>query len=142
MSTDPQANKELIERYYANLWNRWDDGEVDSLISPDVIFHGSIGVGVQGRPGFRQYVATVREAFPDFHNQVEEIIAEDDKVAARLTYTGTHLGRLFEAPPTGKKIAYVGIAIFRVVQGQVVDGWVQGDTLGLLRRIGDSRVIN
>ena len=71
-------NKNLIRRYYAGLWNRWDDAVVDEIIAPDIEFRGSLGITVRGRDGFRGYVARVRAAFPDFHNQIDQLLAEGD----------------------------------------------------------------
>ncbi len=129
-------NKNLIHRYYTDLWNRWDDAAVDEIIAPGVEFRGSLGVTVSGRDGFRGYVARVRAAFPDFHNQIDELLAEGDTVAARLTYSGTHRGELYGAAPTGKRVEYGGTAFFRISDGQITSGLVYGHTIGLLRQIG------
>ena len=129
-------NKDLIRRYYADLWNRWDDAVVDEIIAPGIQFRGSLGVTVDGKKGFRGYVAQVRAAFPDFHNQVDELLAEGDGVMARLTYSGTHLGELYGAAPTGKKVEYGGIALFKISDGRITSGLVYGDTIGLMRQIG------
>ncbi len=75
-------------------------------------------------------------AFPDFHYTIEDLIAEEDRVAARLTYRGTHRGDLLGIAPTRKPVAYTGIAVFRLAGGMIVDGWVNGDTLGLMRQLG------
>ena len=131
-----EENKSLIRRYYADLWNRWDDAVVDEIIAPEIEFRGSLGVTVSGRDGFRGYVAQVRAAFPDFHNQLDELIAEGDTVAARLTYSGTHQGELYGTAPTGKRVEYGGTAFFRISQGQNTSGIVYGDTIGLMRQIG------
>ena len=128
-------NKNLILRYYADLWNRWDDALVAEIISPDIQFRGSLGVTVSGRNGFREYVARVRAAFPDFHNHVDELLAEGDGVAASLTYSGTHQGELYGAAPTHKRVEYGGIAFFRIFEGQITSGLVYGDTIGLMRQI-------
>lgn len=131
-----ENNKDLIRRYYADLWNRWDDAAVDEIIAPDIEFRGSLGVTVSGRDGFRGYVAQVRAAFPDFHNQIDELLAEGGTVAARLTYSGTHQGQLYGAAPTGKRVEYGGGAFFRISEGQITSGIVYGDTLGMMRQIG------
>ena len=73
--------------------------------------------------------------FPDFHNHIEELIAEGHKVAARLTYTGTHRGELWGYPPTGRKISYPGLAIFECQNGQIVRGQVLGDSETLRRQL-------
>ena len=88
------------------------------------------------RDGFKQYVNLVCSAFPDFHNSVDDLVSENDKVVARLTYTGTHKGELFGIAPTNTRVTYAGVAIFNIKNGEIVDGWVMGDTLSLLRQLG------
>lgn len=129
-------NKALILRYYQDLWNRWDIGLADTLIAPDLAFRGSLGVTVHGLEGFKRYVAMVRAAFPDFHNTVEEMIAEGDTVVARLEYRGTHRGPVFGVSATGRRVVYAGIAIFHIAGDKIARGWVLGDTLSLLRQLG------
>jgi len=82
----------------------------------------------------------VQSAFPDFHNSIVQISAEDDRVIARTRYRGTHRGEIFGLLPTGKEITYAGAAFFRIRDGQVIEGWVLGDLLGLLRQLGASEV--
>ena len=129
-------NKALIVRFYEEMWNKWDLAVADEIIAPDITFRGSLAVTVQARGGFKEYVALVRSAFPDFHNTIEELVAEGDKVVARLTYRGTHQGELFNTAPTGRQVTYAGVAIFRIADGQVTDGWVMGDTLSVMQQIG------
>src|SRR5215467_397593 len=104
-----EHNKSLVRRYYEELWNRWDFRLADELIGELITFRGSLGVSVQGREGFKDYMRTVRLAFPDFHNDVEELIGEGHRVVARLTYTGTHQGELFGIGATGRRVSYVGV---------------------------------
>ena len=78
----------------------------------------------------------MRAAFPDWHNQIDELIAEGDKVVARTTYSGTHEGRLFDVEPTGNRVTYVGVAIFRLSDGRIEDGWVVGDMQELWKALG------
>ncbi len=127
--------KSVIRRYYSELWNAWSTTALEELISPSIVFRGSIGTAVRGIEEFKQYVNTIRSAFPDFHNHIEEIIGEGDKVVARLTYTGTHRGELFSFSRTNKRITYQGIAIFRFEGGKIVSGHVLGDTESLRRQI-------
>src|SRR5262245_28757117 len=106
-----QDAKAIVRRYYHDLWNAWNFDVAEELIAPDISFRGSLGVAVRGGAGFLEYVRTVRGAFPDFHNSIEELIAENDKVAARLTYSGTHQGELFGIAPTNRRVTYAGVAI-------------------------------
>jgi steroid delta-isomerase-like uncharacterized protein len=130
-----QANKALVRRYYEELWNRWDFALADDLIAEGIAFRGSLGMNVAGRDGFKEYMRTVQRAFPDFHNQIEELIAEGEKVVARLTYRGTHTGELFGISATGSRVTYSGIAIFRISERCIVEGWVLGDTRGLMQQL-------
>ena len=123
-----ETNKNLVRRYYEEIWNQWDDEAVDQLIAADISFHGSLGISVEGLDGFRDYVARVRAAFPDFHNAINDLIAESDNVVAVLTYTGTHCGELFGIAPTGRRISYRGIAVFQIRDGKISKGYVLGDT--------------
>jgi steroid delta-isomerase-like uncharacterized protein len=130
-----EENKSLVRRYYEEMWNRWDLALADDLIGEGLTFRGSLGVVVQGRDGFRDYMRAVRRAFPDFHNHIEELVAEGDRVVARLTYTGTHHGELFGIGPTGRRVTYAGVAIFRIEASRITEGWVLGDVHGLMRQL-------
>ena len=137
MSIDSNLDsKELVRRYYEELWNQWNFALADTLIDADIAFRGSLGTEVRGRAGFTGYMESVRAAFPDFRNTIEEMIAEGDALAARLTYEGTHRGALFGVPPTGRRIRYAGVAIFHFNGGRIVRGWVLGDTAGLKAQLG------
>jgi steroid delta-isomerase-like uncharacterized protein len=130
-----EQNKALVRRYYEELWNCWDFALADEILGEALDFQGSLGVSVKGRAGFKDYMRTVRRAFPDFYNRVEELIAEGDRVVARLTYTGTHQGELLGIGATGRRVSYAGVAIFRIVEGCIVEGWVLGDIHSLLRQL-------
>jgi len=82
----------LVNEFYHRLWNSWDLSAVEEILSPDISFRGSFGITKDGHSEFKDYVKFVKEAFPDFHNTVEEMVAEGEKVFARLTYRGTHEG--------------------------------------------------
>lgn len=131
-----EENKRLIRRYYDELWNQWKLDVAGEIIDPEIAFRGSLNRTTRGREGFKRYVRLVRAAFPDFRNTVEDLVAEGNKVVARLTYRGTHQGRLFGLAPTGKRVTYTGLALFRIAGGKIVEGWVNGDTLGLLQQLG------
>jgi steroid delta-isomerase-like uncharacterized protein len=133
--TTSEANRALVRRYYEELWNRWDLSLADELLSPDVRFRGSLGTEGRGVRDFRRYARSVWLAFPDFHNEVNELIAEDDRVAARLTYTGTHRGELMRVAPSGRAVRYEGAALFRIEGGRIAELWVAADRLAVLEQI-------
>jgi steroid delta-isomerase-like uncharacterized protein len=130
------ANIAVIRRFYEELWNRGDLAVAQELLQPEIRFRGSFGTTIEGLPAVMRYVEQTRAAFPDWHNRIDELIAADEKVVARMTWTGTHRGEFFGIPPTGRKVAYVGAAIFEVRHGKIQEGWVVGDTQELWRALG------
>jgi steroid delta-isomerase-like uncharacterized protein len=130
-----EANKELIRRYYNELWNEWRFELADELVDPEVRLRGSLGRMVAGRAGLVAYMKHVRGIFPDFHNRIETLVAEDDRIAAQLSYSGTHQGEIFGIPPTGRRIHYSGAGIFHTASGRIAEGWVLGDLAGLLLQL-------
>jgi steroid delta-isomerase-like uncharacterized protein len=129
-------NQRLVETFFNVMWNSWDDATMRDILDPDIDFRGSIGLQVHGHDGFAGYMQTIRDAFPDFHNRIDDIVATDDRAVARLTYTGTHDGPLFEHAATGRRIEYAGVAMFTMAGGKITKVWVLGDRLALLRQIG------
>jgi len=119
------------------MWNRWDFALAEELLSPDVRFRGSLGTEGRGLRDFRRYVRFVWLAFPDFQNLVEELVAEGDRVAARLTYTGTHRGELMGVAPSGRAVRYEGAALFRIEDGRIAELWVAADRLTVLEQISE-----
>ena len=122
---------ELVHSFYDNLWNRWDDALVESLLSPGFEFRGSLGTSTVGRDGWRSYRDTVRAGSADFHNTVETLVVEGATAAARLRYTGTHTGPLAGCPATGRRFEYAGAAFFTVEDGLLASAWVLGDLASL-----------
>ena len=107
------------------------------LISPNAIFY------VPGRPepmrgptGYLVIIAMMRSGFPDIQWTLEEMIAEDDRVAARFTMRGTHQGTFFGVPPTGNTIQVRAMNFYRLSNEQLVEEYGQPDLLALLQQIG------
>lgn len=130
-----EENRRLIGRYYEELWNEWNFDLAAEIVSHDVRFRGSLGVEVQGLRAFIDYMLNVKRAFPDFSNKIEELIATEESVSARLTYTATHGGEIFGVSATDKRVTYSGVAMFKIKEGKIADGWVLGDVQNLLRQL-------
>jgi predicted ester cyclase len=124
-----------VQRFYARAWNRWEDSAVDDLLAPDFVFRGSLGDEARGRDGFRAYRDKVRTAFPDFHNEVTELVAAGQAAAVRLRCTGRHEGELFGISPTRLNVAYDAAAFLRSDGAQLCEAWVVGDLEALRRQL-------
>jgi predicted ester cyclase len=76
---------------------------------------------------FRQFATEMHTAFPDAHIEVEDMIAEGDKVTARVTMSGTHQGEFQGIAPTGNRVRVRAIDIFRIANSKIVEHWGHGD---------------
>lgn len=131
-------NRDLIRRFYEDLWNPFDKRKIPELLTDDVKFRGSLGEEKFGHSGVAEYMDRIQATFPDFRNHVEEIISEDDRAFARLTYRGTHHGIVFGIPPTGRRVEYAGTAVFRFRNEKIAEVWVLGDVHWLLKQLQES----
>jgi steroid delta-isomerase-like uncharacterized protein len=127
---------QLVSRFYERLWNAWDDAAVGTTLAPGFTFRGSLGRNTSGRDGWRAYRDLIRRGAPDFHNEVVDLVVGDGgRAAARLRYSGTHLGPLLGLAPTGRRFSYSGAAFFSADGGLLADAWVLGDLADLRRQL-------
>ena len=98
----------LIERFYGELWNRWNDSAVEGTLSPGFIFRGSLGQQTSDRQGWRRYRDLLHEGSADFHNEIVELVCDGGRAAARHRFTGTHTGPLLGLPATQRRIPLLG----------------------------------
>jgi predicted ester cyclase len=133
----PEDNEKVVERFYRELWNRWDLSVAHEILVEGLRFRGTLGSTLEGREAFKGYVGTVRRAFPDWHNRIDEVISCcAGRVVMRMTWCGTHEGELAGMGPTGARVEYAGAAIFRTSAGRIEEAWVVGDTQELWRALG------
>ncbi len=134
MSTE--ENKAVVRRFVEEVQSRHKLELVDQLFDPSYNDHASFQGSVPGIEGFKQLFGMMLGAFPDLHAIIHDQIAEGDKVVTRKTFKGTHKGDYMGVPPTGKQIELGVIDIFRVVDGRIVEHWMQADSLGLMQQLG------
>lgn len=130
------TNDATVRRFYDELWNRWRLEIADEILSQSIRFRGSLGTVCEGRGDFERYVEDVQAAFPDWHNRIDEVVVDADRVVTRMTWTGTHRGALGDVAPTGARVEYAGAAFFRLTGGLIEEAWVVGDTQELWRALG------
>ena len=118
-----QENKILSNRV-AQAISEGDLEALDELMAPELADE------------FKRDVAEIRRAFPDYAGTNVEQIAEGEEVANRFVFLGTHLGDFEGVSPTGKRVEFVGHSIDRVVEGKIVESWVEVDMLGVMRQLG------
>ena len=126
-----EENKAIVRRFI-EAYNKRNLDLLDDLVAPDYFDH----THQVGREGLKQLFNIGFKAFPDWHETIEDIIAEGDKVWVRLSYTGTHTGEWHGLAPTGNKITAMVVDIYRIVNGKFVEYWNVSDSLDLLKQIG------
>jgi predicted ester cyclase len=139
VSVSRSAITDLVQRFYRDVWNRWDDIAIAELLADDFVFRGSLGDEARGPEGFRVYRDKVRAAFPDFRADVQEIVADRDRAAVRLRCSGRHQGQLFGIEPTGLQIAYEAAAFFHSRNERLSAAWVLGDVDALRTKLGQAK---
>lgn len=134
MSGEEQL-KEVYRRIIAAI-GRGDADGLDDLVAADVVDHNPIPDQVPGREGFKQWMAAARTAFPDMHGTVDDVIAEADRVAARVTWHGTHHGEFVGIGATGRQVSFAAFHLVRFAEGRAVEWWGTADLLGALQQLG------
>ena len=130
--TTEEANKSIVRRWIDEAYRLGNVGIVDELFSPDYAANGRH----LGRDGVKSAVTMIKTAFPDITVDVEEIVAEGERVVLRVTTRGTHLGPFMGMPATGRSVTMGGIMIYRVIDGLIVEDHEAVDEAGMLRQLG------
>jgi len=131
-----QENKNIARRFI-QIWGNGNLNIIDELAAPALsVQYPVLPQVIRGSQMFKQVMVGFRSAFPDSDLQIEEEIAEDDKVVIRWSFSGTHQGSLLGIPATGKKVKWTGITIYQIVNGKVMEEKGEEDFLGFLRQIG------
>jgi steroid delta-isomerase-like uncharacterized protein len=133
MSTE--ENKDIVRRYQ-DAYNNQDYDALDDLVATDVSTPNMISSVPRGLEGAKQVHQKTVTGMPDYHTAIEDLIAEDDKVVARVRITGTHTGDFYGIPPTGKRIDLSGIYIVRIADGRIVEHWGEENGVTVLRQLG------
>ena len=130
--------RELVRFFYEKFWNEIDLGMADEILHPDVTFRGSVGVGASGRRDVCDYVLMVTTALSGYRCEVESLIADGDRAAAKVRFSGLHRGEFLGYPPTGRRVEWMGAAFFVAEKGMLRDIWVLGDLESLRSQLGSS----
>jgi predicted ester cyclase len=132
-----EENKAILRRLFDEVWNGRNLNAIPEIYSPDFVAHYPPPVDFgEGLEGLRATLDLVWGAFPDYHEEVHQMVAEGDYVSAWYTITGTHEGQFGPAEPTGKRIEVDEIAIFKLRDGKVVGQRGVIDTLSMLQQLG------
>jgi steroid delta-isomerase-like uncharacterized protein len=137
VASDPEKNKQIIRYFYEQAFSG-NYAVYDELFAPDFISYSSAAGGeLRGTEAFKQANIMYAKAFPDFYSSIDLLVAEKNLVTVYGVASGTHLGDFMGLPPTGKKLSWTGIVIYRFNDEGKIDGrWQEFDGLSLFNQLG------
>jgi predicted ester cyclase len=130
-------NKRLVRRFYEEVENQGKLELVDELFAADFrdVYNTASPFPVQGTDGVKKLAAALHEHL-DLSIVIEDLVAEGDKVVARIACGITHKNPFFGAAPTGRKFVAQGVEMFRVVNGKLAERWVFIDMMPMMKELG------
>jgi len=130
-------NKTVIHSFFERL-NARDFGGAARLMTADCVHH-TVGLGggdLHGREAWQAMASGLSVAFPDRVIRIHDLIGEGDRIAVRLTWTGTQKGEFSHIPATGRPVEVNGISVFRLQDGRIGEQWIEQDILALHQQLG------
>lgn len=121
------SNRELVEAFYAKIWNARDLEVAHRIIDPNFRFRGSLGPEKRGIEGFLDYVDAVHTALGNYTCTIDDLITVDDRAVAQMSFEGIHQAAFFGIPATGRNVKWAGAAFFTISHGKLSKLWVLGD---------------
>ena len=129
-------NKQLVREYFRAFLQR-DEAWWRAHVAPSFVRHDpGLPFEVRGPEGVRQLADALLPGIPDMELPIEDLVAEGEKVLARLRVKGTHRGELMGLPATGKRIDIAVLDLFQIRDGMLIEHWALLDNLGMLRQLG------
>ncbi|ELZ91938.1 hypothetical protein C440_16539 [Haloferax mucosum ATCC BAA-1512] len=131
----PETNAQLARRFPEEVATEGNIDLIDEICLADVVDHSPLGER-RGREELKQQLRDIRASFGDFSATVEDIVAEGDTVAMRVTLRGMHEGEFMGIEPTGKSFEVPNMVFTRIENGMIAERWVQPDLLGQFTQLG------
>jgi steroid delta-isomerase-like uncharacterized protein len=130
------TNKALVQLWCDEGFNKRNMSIADKVYDRDVFYFEPAAGEVRGLEALKEFVRSWLAAFPDAQLSIEEQVSEEDRVATRWIFSGTHEGKFRGVQPTGKPIKMRAMYFYRFAHDKVVEIWAMVDSLGLLRQLG------
>jgi len=118
-----------------------DEDGLERLIAEDIVDHNAVPGQGSGREGIVYWMTMMHDVFADLTGIVEDTVVEGDKIAARVTWHGTHRGDFVGVPGTGAPVAMQSVQILKFADGMACEWWGTADVFGVLHQVG-ARVVS
>lgn len=119
--------RHLVERFYGDLWNKVDLDCADEILHCSVDFRGSVGLYASGRKAVCDYIEMVTTSLSEYRCDIQSLIVNQEHAAARVLFSGVHVGQFLGYPPSGRRVTWQGAAFFTARDGLLDTIWVLGD---------------
>ncbi|HKJ39155.1 MAG TPA: ester cyclase [Anaerolineales bacterium] len=136
-----EENKALLRRYIEDVWDEQNPDAIDNYLLPNYKRHRSPTTAPLSREEQKQLLVQFQTVFSDIQITVEDVVAEDDRIAFRSTMRATHQGDFLGIPPTGKQITVGLVDLIRIENGKFVEQWGGPDLLDLTQQLGAEIVV-
>jgi len=130
-----KATEAVVRRFYEEGVNNRDATALDATVTPDFAMHSPLLGELRGAAAYKEAALGFLTASPDFKATVQDIVATDDKAAARILYKGTDTAGL-AGEPTNKAFTLTATYVFRLANGKLAEAWQEVDRLGMLQQLG------
>jgi steroid delta-isomerase-like uncharacterized protein len=127
-------NKAVVRRFVEDVFERLQVDAVDELVADEFVSHTWPSTG-DGKADLKAATERMASALSDIDFSIDDMIAERDRVAVRLTASATQTGEFMKMPPSGKRYSIGEIHIFRVSQGKISEHWHQLDAMGMMSQL-------
>jgi predicted ester cyclase len=131
---DMEINRDVV-RHYHRIWSDGKIDELDKILSPDFVCHFINGIEWEGIDGAKHSISSHRISFPDWEEEIVDMISEGDKVVTRYRSTGTHQGAFEGLDSTGIKVSIYETSIYRIAGGKIAEQWGFPDALSLQNQL-------
>lgn len=131
-----ENSKVVIRRFLEEVINQGRLERADDLVVEDFVELDPFPGQRQGREGLKELLGGMRVAFPDMNWVVEEMVAEENRVVTRFTWTGTHRDTFLGVPATGKGVVVKGVVIDELDGGKMSRSRILMDSLGMMQQLG------
>ena len=131
---DLDRNKEIARQFIDRVFVHQEDAAIDELVAPSFVPH-TFGPMPPGREGLREGMRRAGAGVSEARFEIDDMIAEGDRVAVRLTTSARHTGPFMGIEPTGRRYEIGEIHIFRIRDGQVIEHWHEFDKMALIAQL-------
>ncbi len=129
----------LVQRLHG-IWSHGDVAAIPEVYAPGFVAHMPKGWGEpaghrDGHAGIARAIGRIRASFPDWREEVEDVVFEGDRIVVRYVSTGTQTGPFLDRPPSGARVRVDEISIFRIADGRIAEQWCLNDDLAFFKQL-------